>query len=95
MTLQAQSTVQADNERVRVTRWSFGIEAETGYHRHEYDYVVVPLATGRLKLIGPEGEETFSELEAGVSYYREAGVEHNVINATAGPFAFVEIELKA
>ena len=94
MTTPAVATVQVDNARVRVTKWGFTPGAETGYHRHEYDYVVVPLMTGRLKLIGPEGAETFSDLNAGASYFREAGVEHNVINATDGAFAFVEIELK-
>lgn len=90
----ATATVQVDNERVRVTEWSFTPGSATGYHRHEYDYVVVPLMNGRLKLVGPDGEESFAELEAGVSYYREAGVEHDVINASDGDFSFVEIELK-
>ena len=94
MTTQAVATVQVDNERVRVTEWGFVPGAETGYHRHEYDYIVVPLMTGRLKLIGPDGSESFSELSAGESYFRQAGVEHNVINATDSAFAFVEIELK-
>jgi quercetin dioxygenase-like cupin family protein len=94
MAIQAVATVQVDNERVRVTEWSFASNAETGYHRHEYDYVVVPLTTGRLKLIGPDGAETFSDLNAGQSYFRQAGAEHNVVNASDGAFAFVEIELK-
>lgn len=94
MSQQAQSTVQVDNERVRVTEWRFAPGAATGYHRHEYDYVVVPLLTGRLKLVGPDGAESFSDLEAGSSYFRQAGVEHDVINASEGEFAFVEIELK-
>ncbi|WP_276574601.1 MULTISPECIES: hypothetical protein [Halomonadaceae] len=36
-----------------------------------------------------------SEVKAGATYRRQAGVEHNVINAGEGHFAFVEIELKA
>ena len=94
MNTQAVATLQVDNDRVRVTEWAFMPGAETGYHRHEYDYVVVPMMTGRLKLIGPGGAESFSDLAAGNSYFREAGVEHNVINASDGDFAFVEIELK-
>ncbi len=92
--IQATATVQVDNERVRVTEWRFGSGAATGYHRHDFDYVVVPVMNGRLKLIGPDGSESFSDLKAGVSYFREAGVEHDVINASEGEFAFVEIELK-
>lgn len=87
-------TVQVDNERVRVTEWRFAPGAETGFHVHEMDYVVVPLADGRLKLVSPEGEETYADLKHGVSYFRKAGVHHNVINASEGEYAFVEIELK-
>ena len=94
MTTPATSTIQVDNDRVRVAEWRFTPGAATGYHRHEYDYVVVPLMNGRLKLIGPDGTESFSDLEAGASYFREAGVEHDVINASDGDFAFVEIEIK-
>ncbi len=50
---------------------------------------------GRLKLVSPQGEESFADLKHGVSYYRNAGVHHNVINANDFEFAFVEIELKS
>lgn len=94
MTSKAVPTVQIDNERVRVTEWRFAKGAATGFHRHEYDYVVVPGTTGRLKIVGKDGRESFAELTAGQSYAREAGVEHNVINAHDREFVFVEIELK-
>ena len=87
-------TIQIDNARVRVTEWRFAPGAATGFHRHAYDYVVVPMTSGRLKLIGPDGAETLAELTAGASYAREAGVEHDVINANDHEFVFVEIELK-
>jgi quercetin dioxygenase-like cupin family protein len=91
----AVATVQVDNERVRVTEYRFAAGAETGEHVHEMDYVIVPTATGRLKLLSPQGEESFAELKQGVSYFRKAGVHHNVINANDFEFAFVEIELKS
>ena len=91
---QAVPTVQVDNERVRVTEWRFAPGAETGEHVHQMDYVVVPLGDGRLKLVSPAGEESFADLKLGVSYARKAGVHHNVINANAFEYAFVEIELK-
>jgi quercetin dioxygenase-like cupin family protein len=78
-----------------VTEWRFAPGSSTGFHRHEFDYVVVPLMSGRLRLIGPDGAESFSALEAGASYFRNAGVEHDVVNASDGEFAFVEIELLA
>ncbi len=87
-------TVQVDNDRTRVTEWRFAPGAATGWHRHEYDYVVVPQTTGQLKLVDGQGNETFADLAAGISYFREAGVEHDVINASEGEFVFVEIEFK-
>lgn len=90
----AVGTVQVDNDRVKVTQWRFAPGAETGWHRHGYDYVVVPLATGSLLLDDGKVQRT-AGLTAGQSYYRPVGVEHNVINANAHEFAFVEIEFKA
>ena len=90
---QARAIVQIDNPRTVVTEWRFAPGAETGWHRHEYDYVVVPLMDGKLLLKDKAGDRV-SELAAGKSYFRAAGVEHNVINASAGEFAFVEIQFK-
>lgn len=86
-------TVRVDNERVRVTEWRFAAGAHTGHHRHEYAYVVVPLTTGALASRTADGE-TRADLTAGVPYYREAGIEHDVSNPNPGEFVFVEIELK-
>ncbi len=86
-------TVQIDNDRVKVTEWRFAPGAETGWHRHGMDYIVVPMTTGTLTLDTPSGE-VLSPLTAGLSYTRLTGVEHNVINANPGEFVFVEIELK-
>jgi quercetin dioxygenase-like cupin family protein len=90
----ATATVQVDNARVRVTEWRFAPDAGTGWHRHEHDYVVVPLTTGRLRIQGRDGE-TAADLVAGRSYYRAAGVEHDVVNASPHEFVFVEIEVKS
>jgi len=89
----ASAKVQIDNERVEVTEYHFAPGAETGWHRHEHDYVVVPLMDGKLLLKNKAGDST-SELSAGQTYFRKAGVEHNVVNASPGEFAFVEIQLK-
>ncbi len=94
MTVQAVPTVQIDNDRVRVTEWRFAPGAETGFHTHGMDYVVVPSGNGRLKLVAPDGSVSFADLKLGQSYTRKAGVQHNVINANDFEYAFVEIELK-
>lgn len=93
MSDQAQSEVQIDNERVRVTLWRFAPGASTGWHRHVHDYVVVPLTSGVLRLDEPGGSRA-AALVAGVSYTRLAGVEHDVVNVNAHEFRFIEIELK-
>ncbi len=90
----AKATVQVENDRVKVTEWRFAPGAATGWHRHGYDYVVVPLVTGKLQI--EDGKEThFVDLIAGRSYYRPLGVEHDVINANDYEFVFVEVEFKA
>lgn len=90
----AKPTEQVDNDKVRITKWHFAAGAATGYHRHEHDYVVVPMTTGNLRMLGPDGNTTTAKLVAGQPYFREAGVEHNVINANDGEFEFVEVEIK-
>jgi quercetin dioxygenase-like cupin family protein len=87
-------TIQADTPRTRVTEWRFPPGANTGWHRHEMDYVVVPMTTGKLKLIDGDGQETIAELTKGQSYFREAGVEHDVVNVNDYEFVFVEVEFK-
>lgn len=90
---QAVPSVQVDNERVIVTEWRFAPGAETGRHRHGYDYLVLPMTDGTLLLETPEGEK-YAPLVAGQSYFRQAGVEHNVINASDHDIVFVETEIK-
>jgi len=92
--MQAEPIVHVDNERVRVTEWRFAEGATTGHHRHEFAYVIVPLADGALRITLPDGSVSEAPMARGKSYYRDAGVEHDVQSAGAGPFAFVEIEIK-
>jgi quercetin dioxygenase-like cupin family protein len=91
---QAVPTVHIENEWTRVTEWRFAPGAETGWHRHEMDYVVVPIVTGKLKIDMGGGEEVLADLQLGVPYARNVGVEHNVINANDFEFAFIELESK-
>ena len=50
----ATSKIMIDNEKTRVTSWAFEPGEETGQHIHEYDYVVVPMKDGELKIINLE-----------------------------------------
>lgn len=86
-------TVRIDNERARVTEWRFAPRAATGWHRHEHDYLVVPLTSGRLRYEDANGTGE-TELTLGEPYFREQGIEHDVINANDYEFTFIEVELK-
>jgi quercetin dioxygenase-like cupin family protein len=89
----ATSRLLQETERVIVTEWRLAPGAETGWHRHAYDYVVVCLTAGRLVAETSTGNiET--ELQFGQAYTRPIGVEHNIVNAGDKEFAFVEVELK-
>jgi len=84
-------TVLSEDARSRVTRWEFPPGTATGFHRHEYDYLVVPVSGGDFLIVGQNGEESAMTQVAGDSYARPAGVEHDVRNAGERA-VFVEIE---
>ena len=86
-------TIQIENSRTIVTEWRFRPGAETGWHRHQMDYVVVPMTGGTLTIESQQGLAK-SELMRGVSYFRDRGVEHNVINGNDFEFVFIETEFK-
>lgn len=87
-------SLMIDNERVRVTEWRFKKRGDnTGWHRHAYDYVVIPLFDGVLEIDLGKGERVEAQMQNGVPYYRELGVEHDVINGNDFECAFVEVEL--
>jgi quercetin dioxygenase-like cupin family protein len=88
----AQPVLRLETDIVRVTEWRFKPGASTGHHRHDYDYVIVPLTDGTLRVVTEQGE-SIALLQPGGSYMRKAGVEHDVFNAGAEPLAFVEVEL--
>lgn len=90
----AMPTTLIDNARSIATEWRFAPGAETGWHRHGHDYVVVPMTTGKLLLEEPGGATRTVDLVTGRPYFREEGVEHNVVNANAHDFVFIEIELR-
>ena len=91
----ANANIQIDNEIVRVTEYSFDKNEETGFHVHQWDYVIIPQTDGLLLLINDNDDETTATLVKGQPYYREAGVSHNVINIGKEKLVFIEIEIKA
>ncbi len=89
----ATSDVQVRNGRVIVTRWEFRPNEATGFHRHKHDYTVVPLTTGEFTIVNPDGSTSQFYMEEGKSYFRQQGVEHNVVNSSNYDMSFVEIEI--
>lgn len=91
----AHATTVIDDERLRITTWTFGAEGQhTGRHVHQYDYVVVPVTGGTFVITDPDGATRELIQEAGSPYYGTAGTEHDVANLPGTGAAFVEIELK-
>lgn len=87
------STVLVEDARVRVTRFDFTPGAETGWHRHGYDYVITAITDCHMLLEEPEGGAKRVLVPSGTAYRRTEGVEHNVINDGDAPMSFVEVEL--
>ncbi len=89
----ATPTLQLDDEAARITRWDFAPGAATGWHRHGLPYFVVMLTAGIMR-VDAGAAITETALQAGDTYRRPMGVEHDVMNGGDAPMAFVEIELK-
>ena len=88
------ATLLVENKKVRVTRFDFESDQETGWHVHEYDYVIIAITDCVMMLEQPDGTTTTSEVFSGTVYSRDAGTHHNVINTSEQNMSFIEIELK-
>jgi quercetin dioxygenase-like cupin family protein len=91
--MRAEGKLLQETERVIITEWRLKPGAETGWHRHAHDYIVVCLTAGKLLAETSDGNVE-TELRLGQAYARPEGVEHNIVNANEQEFAFIEIELK-
>lgn len=93
MAAPAVAELQHEDHNVRVTLWRFAPGTETGWHVHEFDYVVVPVQGGALTVETTAGRTAYP-IHTARSYARSKGTEHNIVNDTAAEIAFIEIELK-
>jgi hypothetical protein len=93
--MSTQATTDIDDERVRITTWTFDADGDnTGHHVHEYDYIVVPVTGGTFTVSAPDGATRELTQHAGAPYLGTAGTEHDVVNSSGARATFVEIELK-
>ncbi|MGA1836315.1 cupin [Herbiconiux sp. 11R-BC] len=92
---EARGETTIDDERVRVTTWSFEKAGDTtGPHVHEFDYVLVPVTGGTLTAVSTADGSTRTLTQvAGSPYTGVAGLAHTV-TADADGIVFVEVELK-
>ena len=93
MRSECSSTLLVEDKKVRVTRFDFEPNQETGWHIHEYDYVITAITDCFMVIQHPDGTQTRSEVHAGSAYSRNAGVRHNVINDSERQMSFIEIEI--
>lgn len=90
----ANPVVHIDDDRFRVTEWQFARGADTGWHQHGHDYVIVPLCDGQLVLALPGGQKATASLTRGIPSSRREGVEHIVTNTSdSAPLAFLALEV--
>lgn len=93
MSTGSHSEVQLENEHFRVTKWTIDPGGVIPMHRHDHEYVVVPLVTDTMHVTTVDGELIVADLVQGQSYTRPGGSEHQVENRTsAEPIVFVEVE---
>ena len=59
----AKPTILVDNKKVKVTEWFFEIGDSTGQHIHEYDYIVVPMLDGELKIIDKDKKKNYFKIK--------------------------------
>jgi quercetin dioxygenase-like cupin family protein len=90
MSGEARAAVQVDDGRIRVVRYDMAPGDRIPWHRHEHDYLVVPLTDGEFQVVGHDGT-VVQQARAGESYRRTAGAEHELVNGEH-PYAFIEIE---
>lgn len=85
--------VQLENEFFRVTRWTIEPGGAIPLHRHEHEYVVVPLANCSMQVVNADGSEFAADLITGQSYTRPAGAEHRIENRSGSEtVSFAEVE---
>lgn len=84
-----------DNDQIRVTTWTFDQDGvATGQHRHDFDYIVVPITGGTFSVT--DADDSVHEMiqVAGMPYFHSAGVIHDVTDTSGQKAVFVDIELK-
>ncbi len=83
-----------EDDKTCITLFTIKPGEQTGWHRHEYDYVAVQQSTGRLHFDFADGSTREIDYTPGVAVAVSAPVEHNAINVGDVDIIALEIEYK-
>ena len=83
------ANVLIDNDKVKVTEWSFEVGDSTGHHIHEYNYIVVPMFDGELRIIDKDNNETISNVTSTNETYRDCTTDGTHLYYTSASFTGV------
>jgi len=83
-----------EDDKTCITLFTIKPGEQTGWHRHEYDYVALQQSTGRLHFDYADGSTREIDYTPGVAVAVSAPVEHNAINAGDVDIIALEIEYK-
>ena len=90
--MKSQSEIVFENDRFRATKWTIQPGGTIPMHRHEHDYVVIPLSDNLMHVTTADGELIEAALKPGTAYGRDAGSEHENENRGDSDVVFIEVE---
>jgi quercetin dioxygenase-like cupin family protein len=90
----AKHQVLLNDEKTCITLFTIQPGEQTGWHKHEYDYVALQQSNGTLHLDYVDGSEVEIDYIPGVALSVQAPVEHNAINVGDVQIIALEIEYK-
>ena len=83
-----------EDDKTCITLFTIKPGEQTGWHRHEFDYVAVQQSTGRLHFDYPDGSTREIDYTPGVAVAVSAPMEHNATNVGDVDIIALEIEYK-
>lgn len=90
----APHVVVHEDDRSRIIQYTLKPGEQTGWHRHELDYVVIFKSAGELTSTFADGTTKTFSYEPGKSAAYTAPVEHNAVNTGDTDVTGYEIEYK-
>ena len=86
------SEVVHEDAHFRTTKWTISPGGTIPMHRHEHEYVVVPLSENVMHVTTAEGEVIEARMLPGTAYGRPKGTEHRCDNRGDDDIVFIEVE---